>query len=218
MYSWRFIAGTIVVLMTGTGVLLSLETNEDKVPGKSITERNAFNLKPPTPPAPPAPPPPPAIKVNLTGVFSIMGNKRAILVISEPGKGTPESRIVQEGDREGDVEVLAIDTAAETVRVRIRDQEKELDFKNDGIKAPSAPAAAFMPNTNNVFIPKPVAPGQAGGALNAKTGIPMPVQPPPNLAPGAIWRPDGTIIPPGAGVTNPAAKLYQPPTRIIRTP
>ncbi|WCJ60545.1 hypothetical protein NXS98_05290 [Fontisphaera persica] len=222
MFFWRFIVATTAVLLTGAGVVISLDTKEEKLPGKSITERNAFNLKAPAPPAPPPAPPPPATKVNLTGVFSIMGNKRAILQISEPGKAAPESRIMQEGDKEGDIEVLAIDTAAETVRVKIRDQEKELDFKKDGITPPTAPAAAFAMPTNMALLNKPPVQGLPGGALNATTGIPMPIQPPPNLQPGAIWRPDGSVIPPGAAVTNPvpnpAATLYQPPTRVIRTP
>lgn len=222
MRARRWIAWAGVGWLAVTGVGVSLDNPEGRVPGKSITERNAFNLKPPTPPAPPPAPPPPATKVHLTGVFSIMGNKRAILQISEPGKATPESRVVQEGDREGDVEVLAIDTQTETVRVKIRDQEKELDFKNDGIAPPTAPAAAFMLPTNVV---RTLPPGMVGGALNATTGTPMPNQPPPNLQPGTLWRPDGTIIQPGGtviipggAVTNPAATQYQPPTRVIRTP
>lgn len=219
MDAWRIMVGTAAALVAGAGMLWALDTREEKLPGKSITERNAFNLKAPTPPAPPPPPPPPATKVNLTGVFSIMGNKRAILQIAEPGKPA-ESRIVQEGDKEGDVEVLEIDTAAEFVRVKIRDQEKELDFKKDGIAPPTAPAAAFAVTTN-MALGKPVVPGLAGGRLDARTGTVMPVQPPPNLPPGAIWRPDGTIITPGTAATNPippAPPLYQPPTRVIRTP
>ncbi|MCX8155681.1 MAG: hypothetical protein N3J91_04400 [Verrucomicrobiae bacterium] len=216
MMYWRIMVGITAVLLAGVGGVMSLDTKEEKLPGKSITERNAFNLKAPTPPAPPPPPPPPATKVNLTGVFSIMGNKRAILQITEPGKNNSESRIVQEGDKEGDIEVLAIDTVMETVRVKIRDQEKELDFKKDGIAPPTAPAGAF---TMTNLVARPGVTVLPGGALNATTGTPMPVQPPPNLPPGALWRPDGTVIMPGTGVTNPAgAALYQPPTRIIRTP
>src|SRR4051812_46278295 len=68
----------------------------------AIGARNLFDLKPPTPPPSPAPvigPPPP--KVKLTGITTILGNKRALFLVQEgPALGKvrkEESYILTEG-------------------------------------------------------------------------------------------------------------------------
>ncbi|MGC8743113.1 MAG: hypothetical protein ACP5T0_04455 [Verrucomicrobiia bacterium] len=105
----------------------------------AIVRRNAFNLREPEPPKPP-PEPPPSIKVNLTGITTILSGKRAFFLVQEQGKA-PESKMLKEGERDGQIEVISIDEVAGAVKVKIGDKERELTFKDDGIKPPTAPAA-----------------------------------------------------------------------------
>src|SRR5688572_9432004 len=110
-------------------------------PYNSIVERNPFGLRPPPPPVvetnttETAPP----VKVVLTGITSMFGpnSKRAFLEITEePGKsGKPGAPVAAkrpmlgEGDREGDVEVLAINIEQNTVKIRNGGVESELTFE-----------------------------------------------------------------------------------------
>src|SRR5690348_6027189 len=79
----------------------------------AIVERNVFDLKAPPPPVTAAPvtnTPPPNVK--LTGITTILGNKRALFMVQEaPVGGKPqkeESYILTEGQRQGALEVLEI--------------------------------------------------------------------------------------------------------------
>jgi hypothetical protein len=111
---------------------------------EAIPERNVFGLKPPEqtrlePKAPPLP------RLILTGITTILGNKRALMkevpVGSRPGDPSQErSLILTEGQREGDIEVLAVDEKAGTVKVNNSGTIMTLDFKKDGPQATSRPA------------------------------------------------------------------------------
>src|ERR1041385_247409 len=84
-------------------------------PYQSIVDRNVFALKPPPPPPDPEASKPPPVKITLTGITTILGNKRALMKTPPPpGKpGEPAkqemSYILTVGQREGDIEVLDID-------------------------------------------------------------------------------------------------------------
>jgi hypothetical protein len=156
---------------------------------KNIPERNVFGLKQPIPPAPPPPPPPPTANVKLTGVTTLLGQRRAILVITPPGKPA-ESKMIKEGDREGDLEVLSINELTGTVRIRNNNQEAELNFADNGIKPPTA---VLPPPTNAM----PGYPGQPMGGL--PPGVVMP-----QGKPGFSMNTNG--MPPGMPT----------PTRILR--
>lgn len=93
-----------------------------------IVHRNVFDLMDPPPLLPPkddtTPPPP---NVELTGIMTILGDKRALFMVQDvtpPGKPpkSAESYILTEGQRQGVLEVLEID--AKNAKVKI---------KNDGI-------------------------------------------------------------------------------------
>src|SRR5215467_8816396 len=80
----------------------------------AIPERNVFGLRPP--PSDPLPTNPPAQlpKITLTGITTILGNKRALMMLAppnlKPGEMSHEiSLILTEGQRELEVEVLQID-------------------------------------------------------------------------------------------------------------
>jgi hypothetical protein len=97
---------------------------ESKNPYSAIWQRNAFDLKSAAAEAVEAPktnlPPP---NVQLTGITTILGNKRALFMVQEsasPGKppGRNQSFILTEGERQGVLEVLEINTKAATVKIR----------------------------------------------------------------------------------------------------
>src|ERR1043165_292151 len=114
-------------------------------PYRAISDRNAFALLPPEPPPAPTPPAPPA-NIKLTGITTMFGNKRALLMVQDTAPGSKEqSFMLSEGQREGDLEILQIDEKAGTVKVKNAGIETMLTFDKDGIKLAGAPVAAAAP-------------------------------------------------------------------------
>jgi len=108
-----------VTLAALLGALLCLSARADlpvfsQNPYHHIVELNVFRLTPLPPP--PAPPPAPLPEVTLTGITTILADKRALLTIHFPaGKAGParqEQCILKEGQRVGEVEVLDINEKA----------------------------------------------------------------------------------------------------------
>lgn len=117
-------------------------------PYQSIIDRNVFSLKPPPPPVDPAEAvKPTALKITLTGITTIFGDKR-VLMKAAPTAGKPneakteQSYILSQGQREGDLEVLEIDEKAGSVKVNNAGTIQTLTFEKDGAKLPSTPAPA----------------------------------------------------------------------------
>ena len=144
-------------------------------PYQSIVERNVFHLNPP--PAPPDPeankPPPP--KIFLTGITTLMGSRRALLKTAptgKPGEAAKEkSYMLAEHERMDDLEVLAIDEVAGSVKVSYAGIETTVNFKDNAVA--TAASAAPAP-------PVPGAPGAPGGPA-PNPGFPG--QPPPGMNP-----------------------------------
>jgi hypothetical protein len=134
----------------------------------AIAKRNAFDLhEVPPPPSCREQPGLPPIQIRLTGITTIFGDKRALLMVQEPavaGKpaGKEESYILSEGQRQGAIQVLAIDEKTGTVRLSSDDTVSVLTFPIP--KLPNAPAPAALPATVRVppAAPAPL-PGRAGG-------------------------------------------------------
>jgi hypothetical protein len=174
-------------------------------------ERNVFGLKPP--PAPPDPevnkPPPP--KITLTGITTILGNKRALLKFTPPvtkaGEQPKEQAFtLAEGQGEGGLEVLEIDEKAGTVKVNNYGTVATIDFESNGVKTqPGAPGAPPQPGMPPGMPPamRPPMPGAMRGA----GAVPMPGRQLPIPGAGASVTPPaaaGAGIGMGAGV-NPSA-------------
>src|SRR5262245_43800763 len=111
-------AGGMLIAFTAVGI----PSRDGGNPYAKIPERNIFGLKEP-PPAPvsnnePAPALP---KLYLTGITTILGNKRAFLTVQYPTKpGQPakeEPLTLSEGQRDGAIEVLTVDEVGKKVRV-----------------------------------------------------------------------------------------------------
>jgi hypothetical protein len=163
-------------------------------PYQSIVDRNVFSLKPPPPPADPAEVnKPTVVKITLTGVTTILGNKRVLMKTAPPpgkpgqGPASEQSYILTEGQREGDIEVIEIDEKLGSVKVNNGGTIQTLTFEKDGAKLPvTAPP------------PTPAAGGVPGAG--AIPGLPL-------------MHPNGTS--PAPGSTTPS---FQLPTRVPRLP
>ena len=139
----------------------------------AISERNVFGLRPP-PTQPEATNPPAQVqKITLTGITTILGNKRALMkvlpALLKPGETAKElSLILTEGQRESDIEVLQIDEKVGSVIVNNSGAVMTLTFEKDGAKLPAAqPGAPSLPGLQ---------PNPAGGrpnpfALPANSGL-----------------------------------------------
>jgi len=164
---------------------------------ESIPARNIFGLRP-VEQAQVTNQPPVLPKLILTGITTILGNKR-VLMKALPPAGSPgvtnkeESLILTEGQREGPVEVLAIDEKAGSVRVNNSGTEMTLTFEKDGVKLASTPPPATAPP----------APGALPSPSMPTTNPPLPgteANPPTRRFPGRIPR--GTVPAQGADATS----------------
>jgi hypothetical protein len=140
----------LVCLLGGCALAFGAKAaiNSDENSYRRITTRNAFDLRDPPPQQPqPEAAPPPRIKIRLTGITTIFGDKRALLMTQEPpssGKSpTPEtSCILAAGKRQGAIEILDINEKAGTVRLINDGNISVIGFDNE--KLPNAPANQSM--------------------------------------------------------------------------
>jgi hypothetical protein len=198
---------TLGILLSG---MASASAANSANPYQSIVDRNVFALKPPPPPPDPAllNKPPPG-KITLTGITTILGNKRALLKVAVPAKppqpAKDDSYILAEGQRDGTVEILAIDEKAGSVKVNNAGDIVVLTFEKDGAKpnpAAHAPAPGVIPPPPMAgSIPAP--PGVSGGPQGLKT-IPTRMRRVPET-PG-----DNAPVNPGMGGSVPTASGFNP--------
>ena len=172
-------------------------------PYEAIVGRNVFGLKPPALNAPPPPPPAAAATIKLLGISTILDRRQVMLKVKtaarppEPAK--EQSYLMSQGQREDEIEVLEIDAATGTVKIKNQDEILSLSMKDDAEK----PAAgAVLPG---VAVPPPLSPGMVS---------PNPGQ---LLAPGGGSRTiptrslrasptDGASAAPGSATTDPATQ------------
>jgi len=114
-------------------------------PYHQIVERNVFGLRPPQPPGV-VPPPAPLPKVMLTGITTILGDKRALLKIQIPAQPSrpakAESCVLAEGQRDGLIEVLEINEKTAQVKLDNSGTVSVVTFEKPG---PTPPAVAPPP-------------------------------------------------------------------------
>jgi hypothetical protein len=170
-------------------------------PYVSIAGRNVFALKPPSLPSPANTQPvtPPA-GIELQGFTTILGRPQVLLKVKIPPK-PPEpakdrSLVMDIGQREGDVEVLEMDTRAGVVKLKNQGNSISLNLKENAAKPAAGPALAAP-----AMLPPP-------GAI-----------PPPATSALPSASPGGASVSPFGGSSstpnaNPRANL---PTRSIRS-
>jgi hypothetical protein len=117
----------------------------------AIVARNVFHLMPePPPPPPPAPPLP---EITLTGIATILPQKCALLNIRFPagaaGPAREEECILRPGEREGPIEVLAINEKTGYVRLNNSGTVMSITF---GPHDPGHPTAVAAPTPPRVHL------------------------------------------------------------------
>ena len=160
---------------------------------QSIPDRNAFGLRPPPSPTAVTNAPAALPKITLTGITTILGNKRALMKVApvglKPQDPTKETSIIlTEGQREGGIEVLQIDENRGSVKVNNSGTVMLLTFEKDGAKLPAA------------------VPGSPG-LVPVPTALPLPNGRHPGPFPGGIPPLPGRTVrtPMGSAANGPAA-------------
>ena len=98
-----------------------------------IAARNVFRLQPPR--RAPDPPPAPLPRITLVGITTILPVKRALLKVQFPAQPPEPAKVINcilaLGQREGPIEILAIDETTGSVRVNNSGTEMLLSFARD---------------------------------------------------------------------------------------
>lgn len=185
--------------------------NDNNNPYQAIVERNVFGLKPPPPPAPPPEQPKPPVNITLTGITTLFGKKRCfITLMSAPKAGVPaapESRMLSEGQRDGNIEIVSIDEVGGVVNLKEGDSPLTISFKENGVKGGPAPAAntaavAPMGNHPGGFQPSPFTPTPGQKTIPGRP-LRIPTQ-------GQTGGQTGTGVPGGPQYLNGGAAMGQP--------
>lgn len=198
--------------LSACSLTISAWGNTGDNPYKTIVDRNVFGLKPPPPPGP-APgtenttPPP---KITLTGITTILGNKRALMktppAAVKPGEQPREqSYILSEGQRDGDLEVVQIDEKTGSVKLMYAGTPVTLTFEKDGPKtapgglpAPTGMVPGMPPGGGRPF------PGTDGGIRTLPTRTMRAGAPNAMVQPAAYQPGQGGYQPSANPSANPA--------------
>ncbi len=117
----------------------------------SIVPRNAFGLVPvaaaPAVQLPPVPEASPSIL--LTGVTQIEGKKMAYLTVTTPGIKEVKYLSLGETERDGAIEIMAIDLKSGEVQLKDRGRPKVVNFVKNGAAALN-PASGVVPAVNTL--------------------------------------------------------------------
>jgi hypothetical protein len=114
-------------------------SNSSGNPYHDIPERNVFGLRPAQPahvelPSTPLP------KILLTGITTILGDKRALFKVQFPAwlshPAKEQSCILAEGQRDGSIEVLEINEKTASVKVNNSGTVMEITFEKPSPKPP----------------------------------------------------------------------------------
>ena len=103
-------------------------------PYLTIIKRNAFDLTDAPPPSKAAPPEPPKnLDLKFTGIYRLMGVEKACLALIDSSAKPPETKYLQipVGDKQGSIEITAIDAKSGTVSLIKDGSPIELSLKND---------------------------------------------------------------------------------------
>lgn len=122
----RFVVKSLLILTASLSAVAfkaqAVVNQPDHSVYESIAHRNVFDLHGPPQKAESQPDIPPPTKIRLTGITTILGDKRALLMVQEPTvHGKPpekeESVILSEGQRQGGIQLLEVNPTAGTVKL-----------------------------------------------------------------------------------------------------
>ena len=182
-----------IVFFLTTGLVLGtsvrgVTTDGQGNPYQGVIVRNVFALKPPPDPSSlkPAEPEPP--KITPQGIMSMFGRQQVLFKTMMPGSkpGEPPretAMVLTVGQREGEIEVVAIDESTGTITFNNHGKPQTLSLEKDGAKPPTGPAVVPLPGISapgNPVVPAPAAafnPSPGGAAAgSALKNIPIPTR------------------------------------------
>ena len=127
------VLGVFALLHGGVFAVQDVKTQSN--PYLAISERNAFDLTDAPPPAKNTPPPelPKNLDLKFTGIYRLKGVEKACLALIDSSAKPPETKYLQipVGDKQGAIEITAIDAEAGTVSLIKDGSPLELSLKNN---------------------------------------------------------------------------------------
>jgi hypothetical protein len=183
-----WVVGGMAVCLAANGTVAASAQN----PYQGIVERNVFGLRAPAPPPDPEATKPPPPKITLTGVTTILGNKRVLFKVQWPARppepAREQSYILTVGQREGQIEVLEIDENAGAIKFNNSGTVMTLTMDKDAAKLPNTPPlpqpAQLLQNPNPVTYVHPPVP---------TAGVPQPHVESTEATPGMKTIPTRTL-------------------------
>ena len=178
------LSGVLAGLVAGMGISEAVAADLAANPYQTIPERNLFHLNPPPPPAPAPETKVPTPKIFLTGISTLGGRKAALLKTAPQGKpGEPpkeRSYMLGEGERQDDLEVVAIDAPGGIVNVRYNGDAISVNFKDNAVASttPAAPGPPGAPGVPGAMVPRGIVAPPAGGGFHP-AGMPPAAAPSP---------------------------------------
>jgi len=122
-------------------------TQPARNPFSMITQRNVFRLRPVPPPVKSLPPPVVLPAIILEGITTMLHDKRAMFSVKFPPVGpkpaAQEDYFLREGEQDGLIEVVKIDTKAEEVVLDVSGTRMVVRF--DTKSAASSPKGETIP-------------------------------------------------------------------------
>ena len=127
------VLGVFALLHGGVFAVQDVKTQPN--PYLAISERNAFDLTDAPPPAKDTPTPelPKNLDLKFTGIYRLKGVEKACLALIDSSAKPPETKYLQipVGDKQGSIEITAIDAKSGTVSLIKDGSPIELSLKND---------------------------------------------------------------------------------------
>jgi len=128
------VLGVFALLHGGVFAAQDVKTQAEN-PYLAISKRNAFDLTDSPPPAKDTPPPelPKNLDLKFTGIYRLKGVEKACLALIDSSAKPPETKYLQipVGDKQGAIEITAIDAEAGTVSLIKDGSPLELSLKNN---------------------------------------------------------------------------------------
>ena len=147
-------------------------------PYQGIVERNVFALKPPPDPSTLQPAEPEPQKIIPQGITSMFGRQQVLFKTLMPGDkpGAPAQEtamVLSVGQREGEIEVLAIDESTGTITFKNHGKVQEKNLEKDGPKPPAGPPVAPVPAISAPAVPGVLVPTAVNPLRSGAPGSPV---------------------------------------------
>jgi hypothetical protein len=173
------VLGVFALLHGGVFAVQDVKTQPN--PYLAISERNAFDLTDAPPPAKDTPTPelPKNLDLKFTGIYRLKGVEKACLALVDSSTKPPETKYLQipVGDKQGAIEITAIDAEAGTVNLIKNGSPLELSLKNNEhtyktavAKAPSKSSKSRSSSSKTSSSGSRPTTGRSSGTTSSRSG------------------------------------------------